>query len=282
MVGGILAAVSAPLSDAVIIAVSQLVDDARVETREPSHSDLEFHISRCGLSAGDPRALGQAVGKEKRVRATLSSALENDYAAGQRLVAALLSHIRGCGGFREGSANFVGREAIANISGVVAAEGFTITPDGQLLPLLLEQLSGTALTDALHSYVRRAQRGAEDAVLVTGTGKDLLEATAAHILVERYGGYSSGSNFPTLLGQTFVALGLATPANPVKPGEPPQARMERAIFEAACAVNSLRNKTGSGHGRPFLPSLAPHEAKAAVELMGTVSGYLLTMHKEKP
>ena len=61
--------------------------------------------------------------------------------------------------------------------------------------------------------MRREKRGAENAALVTGTGKDLLEATAAHILVERWGAYSSSANFPTLLGQAFVALGFATPQN---------------------------------------------------------------------
>jgi len=35
--------------------------------------------------------------------------------------------------------------------------------------------------------VRRAKRGAADAALVTGTGKDLLEAVAAHVLQQRYG-----------------------------------------------------------------------------------------------
>jgi hypothetical protein len=59
-------------------------------------------------------------------------------------------------------------------------------------------------------YIRRAKRGSTDAALLIGTGKDLLEAVSVHILQQRYG-YSFTSNFPTLLGQVFVALGLATP-----------------------------------------------------------------------
>jgi hypothetical protein len=165
---------------------------------------------------------------------------------------------------------------------VLATEGFDLTSDGQLLPRLLDQLSGTALTDALQSYVRRAQRGAEDAILVTGTGKDLLEATAAHILAERNIALPGVTNFPALLGRTFVALRLATTAHPPVPGEPPQARIERATFETALAINTLRNRTGTGHGRPFLPALAAHEAKAAIELTGTISGFLLAMHQARP
>jgi len=34
----------APVNDAIIVAVAQLVNDAQSGTREPSHSDLEFQI----------------------------------------------------------------------------------------------------------------------------------------------------------------------------------------------------------------------------------------------
>lgn len=59
----------APITDSVIIAFARLVDDAQSETREPSHSDLEFQINRARLTAGDPKAQGQLVGKAKRIRA---------------------------------------------------------------------------------------------------------------------------------------------------------------------------------------------------------------------
>lgn len=63
---------SAPLSDSVIFAVARLVDDAQTDTREPSHSDLEFQIGRARLTAGDPKAQGQLVGKAKRIRGVLN------------------------------------------------------------------------------------------------------------------------------------------------------------------------------------------------------------------
>jgi hypothetical protein len=219
-----------PLSDTIVIAVARLVDDAQCDTREPSHSDLEFQIKRAGLSAGDPKAQGQLVGKAKRVRGTLHWAIENDAQAGGALVASLIAVIKGCGGFRESSPNFVGTNAIKDASDAFKAEGYDLASDGDLRPLLLDNLSGAELTDALEAYVRRAKRGASDAALVTGTGKDLLEATAAHVLVERYGTYSAGDNFPTLLGQAFIALDLAIPQTPAQAGEPTQKRLERALY----------------------------------------------------
>jgi hypothetical protein len=273
---------SAPLSDAIIVAVARLVDDSQSETREPSHSDIDFLVERAGLKAGDPKSQGQLVGKAKRVRAALSWALENKQDAGESLVGSLLAHLRGCGGFRATSPNYVGADIIKDAAEVFRAEGYELSVEGELRPRLLEGLSGADLTAALEVYVRRAKRGADDAALVTGTGKDLLEATAAHVLVERWGTYSSQSNFPTLLGQAFVAVGLATPQHPPQPLEPPQKRLERALYEAGCAINHLRNKEGTGHGRPWLHSVTATEARVAIQVMGAIADRLLGALKQVP
>ncbi len=269
-----------PLNDAIIVAIARLVDDAQTERRDPSHSDLEFHIGQVGLTAGDPKSQGQTVGKAKRVRSTLSWALEHNCEAGGDLVISLLNSIRGLGGFRIESPNYVGKDAIENAIEVFGTEGYELSPDGELRPKLLDNLSGKDLTQALNAYIRRAKQGAEDAALVTGTSKDLLEAVAAHILQERYGNYSSGSNFPTLLGQAFTTLNLATPQTPKETGEPPQRRIERAMYELACGINQLRNKQGTGHGRPWLPSITDAEARTSTELMGVIAEYLLRHHSE--
>ena len=123
---------SAPLSDAIILAVAKLVDDAQSETREPSHSDIEFQIVQVGLSAADPKAQGQNVGKAKRVRATLSWALEQDPSAGESLVAKLISLVRARGGFRASSPNYVGEEPIHNATAVFRTEGYEFSSDGEL------------------------------------------------------------------------------------------------------------------------------------------------------
>lgn len=272
---------SAPLSDSVIFALARLVDDAQSETREPSHSDLDFQIGRALLTAGDPKAQGQLVGKAKRLRGALSWALENNVSNGQQLVVSLLAFLRSCGGFRQGSPNYVGAEPIANAISVFRAEGFTLTQDGELRPQLLDNLSGIALTDALLLYVKRAKQGFEDAALLTGTSKDLLEATAAHILTERNGSYPERANFETLLGMTFVSLDLATPQHAVSSGEASQRKVERGMFSLAVGINAMRNKQGTGHGRPWLPTITDTEAKAAVQFMGTIAEWVLHAHARK-
>jgi hypothetical protein len=265
----------APLSDAILIAVARLVDDSQEEGwREPTHSDLDHQISRAGLRHADPRSMGQAAGKSKRLRAVLSWALDNDPGAGEKLVAYMLATIRGYGGFREGSPNYVGSEAVRNAADAFRSQGFELSSDGDLHPSVLESLGPRELTKALQAYVQRARRGVLDAALLAGTGKDLLEAVAKHVLDVRWGNHPEG-NFPALLGQAFVALGMTTPPEKPVPGEPALRRYERALYEMGCAVNTLRNKEGTGHGRPFLPTLSQAEAGNAVQSMGVICDYML-------
>lgn len=266
---------SAPLTDAVIAALARLVDDSQSPTgsRQPSHSEIEAQFQRAGLTHCDPNRAGMPIGKAKRVRGVLHWAIENDPERGERLVYLLVALVRGVGGFREGSSNFVGVDAIQDLREAFVSEGFNLTESGELLPAILETLTGQELTSALKGYVRRAQRGSLDAALVTGAGKDLVEATAAHVLVTRFGSYLENAHFPTLLGQAFTETGLCA----VKKTNPTEhEQFELALYELACAVNRLRNRQGTGHGRPFLATISDEQARSAVQSMGIIAGRLLS------
>jgi len=265
-----------PLTDAIVVAVSQLVDDSQADRRDPAHSDIEFQIDTAGLASADPgRISNRPVGKSKRVRGVLSWALSNNLPAGEKLVTGLVATVQGHGGFRTSSSNYCGAEAISNLTAAFSTQGWDLLPDGSLQPKVLDSLSGKGLTDALRTYADRARRGALDSPLLAGTAKDLLEATAAHVLAQKWGGYPSTSNFPTLLGQAFTALGLATPSDPFVSGEQAHKRMERAAYELGCALNALRNKEGTGHGRPWVGNLTPGQAKFSVESMGNIASLML-------
>jgi Abortive infection C-terminus len=264
-----------PLTEPICVAMARLIDDAQSGTREPSHSDIEFQIDKAKLAPADPGRQGKPVGKSKRVRGCLSWALSNDLPAGEMLVAGLIATVRGYGGFRTESSNYCGAEAIENLRAAFASEGWELSGDGSLQPRLLDSLSGKALTVALRAYVDRARKGALDSPLLAGTAKDLLEATAGHVLVQKWGSYSTTSNFPTLLGQAFSALGLSTPTDPVVSGEHAQRRVERVAYELGCALNALRNKQGTGHGRPWDSTVSAAYAGFAIESMGNISALML-------
>lgn len=239
------------------------MDDSQSSTgsRQPSHSEIEDQFRRAGLLDADPsRTLGRPVGKAKRVRGILQWAIEHDIEKGERLVHLVVALVRGVGGFREGSPNFVGAESIQDLREAFESEGYQLSETGELLPVVLDSLQGMALTNALNAYVRRARKGVLDAALLTGTGKDLVEAVAAHVLVQRFGNYSYSDNFPTLLGQAFVAVGLCAVK---KAGLTAEEQMDLALYDLACAVNRLRNRQGTGHGRPFLATVTPAQARSA-------------------
>lgn len=266
----------APLSDAIAFAVSKLIDDAKAEkSREPTHADLDFLFNRVKVASADPKTQGQQVGKAKRLRAVLVHCIEAAPEAGESLVAGAISMIRSKGGFRTSSPNYCGEEQIVDAIECFRVEGYVLSLDGTLSSESIDSLSGMKLTDALEAYVRRARRGSEDAALLVGTSKDLLEATAAHVITTVYGSYSQQANFPTLLGQAFTALDLATSETPRSAGEPAHRRLERAMYEAGCAVNALRNKEGTGHGRPWVSGVTDVQARASVQLMGIIASFLL-------
>ena len=187
----------------------------------------------------------------------------------------LIGMIRGFGGFRPESPNYVGSDCITDCMMAFNDGPLEMTSDGALRSRSLEGLARGTLTTALRSYVTRAQRGFEDSVLVAGTDKDLIEATAAHVLTEKYG-QSFTSDFPTLLGQSFLALGLEAQRPKQEAGGLEGARitMSVSLYELGCAVNRL-NKAGSGHGRPFVPDLSPAEVRAATEAAGLIAGRML-------
>ncbi len=269
-----------PLNDEIAVAFSQIVDDALVTKRKPSHADIDNIIHRYKLSKGDPKLSGQntSVGKAKRINAVLNWSLEYNQDAGESFIGALLSLVKGHGGFREDSQNFVGIEAIRNLQSSLKSEGFSLASDGTVTPIVLDNLSDLEMEEALKGYVRRAKKGASDAALLTGTSKDLLEAVAAYVITRILGEYPQ-KNFPTLLGLAFHLLELSTPDREDK--SKVTSRLEVSLYSLGCAVNNLRNKQGTGHGRPFLPSVSDIEAKAAIESMGMISEFLLSKLKEK-
>lgn len=267
------------LTDAIAQAVADLFD----ADRRPAHSDLDRLFERAGLSAGDPKRLHPElmIGKRKRVVAVLVHALDHDRGAGARLVVQLLAAVRGVGGFRPDSEDFVGEACVRNARGAFRERGFDLDTDGTLRPLFLDNLEGADLTEALRIYVRRARAGAGDAALVTGTGKDLLEASARHVLVQMTGNCDERMNIPMTLYHAFYAQDLATPPGDVidaweKNLDPdPRRRLAQTLYLVGLAVNKLRNSEGTGHGRPFLPAVTDLEAKIAIEAMGLVSEFVL-------
>lgn len=268
-----------PINEAVIYALAKLIGDSQTGRRDPSHSDIDFLVNKHGLL--DPTKGGTPVGKAKRLRAILTWSIENKPKIAEYFAYDFLSSVKACGGFIEGSVNYVGKNEIDSLISTLKPLGVLLSADGSLTPLVIDNLAGKELTRALEIYIARAKNGIEDAALVVGTSKDLMEAVSAHVLREIYGTYSSETNFPFLLGQAFTALGFATSAEKEQAGEHPRKNMERKMYDMACSINRLRNKQGTGHGRPWVPELTQEEAKISIEIIAIISERMLKELKKK-
>lgn len=245
--------------------------------RPPSHDELTRLFKETGLSKGDP---GTQVGKLKRMRAVVDYALANDSRAGARMVSRLIKAVRAIGGFRRESGTFVGGDTYQNLRDAYRTTGFELDSDGELRPMLLDNVPESEQHEVLATYVRRIRKGASDAPLVTSSGKDLLEATARSVLDSKGKSYS-GHDFPGTLFHAFDALNLPTPDIPAmeafrqKLSSEPGERVQQVLYLLGCEINRLRNAQGVGHGRAFPATVSDQEAKTAAQAMALISELML-------
>ncbi len=234
-------------------------------------------VMRAGLSGAEPNEqLDAKAGKVKRLRTILSFASDRKPSEGERFVRMFVDQVRATGGFRIGSSECPGAETVGSLREAFRRAGFELDSEGNLRPTVLENLDGVELTDALLTYVRRAQLGSEDAELVIGTAKNLEEATARHVLKELTGEYATRgrhAHFPVALSDAFSALGFEV--SKVELHRDPHRAFQQALFLLACAVNRLRNDRGDGHGRPEQSIATALEGKLSAKSAGLVCEFLL-------
>lgn len=248
----------------------------------PRNDELDRVISRLHLTRFDPAEYEDKTSKRRRVRTVLAATIESDPATGRELVSQLIMLIRAKDGFQPGSEHYPGDDAVTRLKSAFARAGFELTDDGELRAAVLDGLEGRELSAALRAYVERARAGSSDAALLVGTSKDLVEATAKHILTE--GGHDAGPHrsFPKVLEEAFRSLGLA-PANwqdsnarrALLNASTPWDRVVQALHVLGMEINSLRNAQGTGHGRATLPELTELQSRVTAEAAAVVASLLL-------
>ena len=249
-----------PLTDEIASAIERHLIDAI------SHSDLDAEIGRTSLVDKDP---GSSYGKAHRLRSVLTWAIDSHLEAGRELVDKLFSRLRGRRGFDD--IDEAGRDDLRRAFRGADCE---LTEGGEFRPLMLDNLTGRELSAALRNYVQRAKAGHEDAALVAGTGKDLLEAVASDLCDETRAN-NKQLPFPKRLARAFRRLGMAFEGHAGDPLSAHAHDLEKSMYNLACSINRLRNSEGTGHGRPWLPRIVGDEAKAATEFMGVIAEYML-------
>lgn len=250
----------------------------------PSHNQLRDAFTRHGLNHLDPAPDGRTsngthMGKMKRVRHMFASPAAHTMTAGLPLARELVGLCRAHGGFNPDSESYAGSGRVTQLVQALVPLGLTLDPDGSVRQTVIDNLSGTELTAELRSYVDRINSNPDDAPLQVGTGKELDEAAARHVLKELLGDYSVSDNFPVTLTSAFTAIGMATPTELPKLDPDPHRAVDQCLFLLATAVNRLRNDAGTGHGKPDPPrktaALSPAEARLVARATALVAGALL-------
>ncbi|WP_396908116.1 abortive infection family protein [Mycolicibacterium sp.] len=252
----------------------------------PSHDQLDQAFARHGLADGDPAPRGRArdggnLGKAKRVRRIFVYAADNDPSAGLALAQQLVALLRADGAFTPTLPEYAGPHKIGRLVAPFKRLGLTLTESGELGPTVIDNLQGTELTDTLRGYVRRINLNPDDPELQIGTGKELDEATARHVLMQRTGTYPVGGaagNFPMTLAGAFAALGFEMPGN-IKLDDDPHAAVQKCLFLLGKEINRLRNEAGTGHGKPGPPTktkpLTAKQARLVARATALLAGAML-------
>lgn len=240
-----------------LVEVSAVLGDFFEDGKGPSRDQLDQAFARTRLATGDPAPAGRTpqgapLDKTKRIRQVLVHATDHDPAAGLRLAQQIVALQRADGACTPALADYAGPQKIDRLRDAFARVGFTLDANGALRPTVIDNLAGTQLTQALRSYVDRINLNPDDAPLQIGTGKELDEATARHVLEERTGSYPTGGlagSYPVTLAGAFTAMGFTVPPQ-VPLDKDPHRQVQECLFLLGFAVNRLRNDAGTGHGRP--------------------------------
>lgn len=256
--------------------------DGRHGYAGPSHDQLTVAIRRAGLEAYDPRRTEPQVGKTRRIRRVLMDATDHRPAAGFELAKQVIAELRAAGSFDARLDDYAGDDKVAKLRNALDGLGYDLSRSGAVQAKVINNLHGSELTAALQAIVRRMNVNPDDAELHLGSGKDLDEAAARHVLEERTGSYPVGGhagNFPVTLANAFTVLGLAVPTSLPPLDSDPHREVQQCLYLLAIAVNRLRNDAGTGHGHPSGPKrtspLAPAESRLVARATALIAGALV-------
>jgi hypothetical protein len=157
-------------------------------------------------------------------------------------------------------------------------EGWSLSEDGVLTPLVLANFETSNLRPAINAHIARTQRATEDPSLLLGIAKDLLETVSRYVLNElKVDLPRTNPDFDELLFFALNNLQLH-PVNVTVTDEVSKAQLEvfDGLLKAARGVNSLRNLDETGHGRFGLPKNTAITARAVVQAAGVMAQRMVT------
>ena len=243
----------------------------------PSHARIEEVLNDAGLPTARE---SEWEGKATRVRRILRGVIANVFepARGSQFVEEVLAAIRAHGGFDPSSPRFSGPLAIAAAKRAFAGVGWELTDDGTLHPVTLADIPNEDLRPVLEKALLRIRHASthDDIALLLGQAKELLETTAKHVLDTLDWPYRANADFGELMHHARDRL-LLLPQNVDANSDSAQATkpLFDGIGKIVAAIDDLRRKEGTGHGRTKLPTTESPTAIFVVRTSANIAELML-------
>jgi len=246
----------------------------------PSHSGLDTIFGKLAIDSPETDPQGRNINKVKRLRAAFDKADARGEETTISLVKEIVEEMRFKGVFA--STDEQTREMIGALRVSLERAGGRLTDHGRLEPLTLGpaiEAGGRQTVDRLQSRLRDPSL---DPGAILGTSKDLLEATAKHLLKE-YSPDTPAGDMPGVVGQAMRAAGLSSiPREIDSTNAKAVAVLRQQVLRTADAVTSTRNTAGDGHGHLEPTDVSPELADYIRYLTLAHVAYLLSEAKGGP
>lgn len=240
----------------------------------PSHTGLDDIFSRRGINVPQVDEHGENLSKARRLRAAFDAEETRGEGAVKWLVNDVVEEMRFQSVFTNPTPGRL--ELIDRLRIALAAAGATLDADGRIQSKFVGPsiaAGGRETVDRLQTLLRRDDL---DPGSILGTSKDLLEATAKHLLHEHDTEARPG-DMPGIVPQAMRAAGLATkPGEIASPNAKAIAGLREQVVKTAAAVAPLRNKGGDGHGHLEPTDVSPQLADYIRHLTLAAVAYLLS------
>ena len=265
-----------PWATDVALNLSRLME----KTWYPSRGGLDAIFGKLAINSPETDRQGSSISKVTRLRRAFDQADARGEQAVVNLVKELIEEMRFKGVFS--STDEQTQELVSALRASLVQAGARLTDEGRLEPLTL----GPAIEAGGRETVNRLQSRLRDPLLdpgaILGTSKDLLEATAKHLLKEHSPEVRAG-DMPGVVGQAMRAAGLSTiPGEIDSTNAKAVAALRQQVIKTAEAVTSTRNTGGDGHGHLEPTDVSPELADYIRHLTLAAVAYLLAEVQHTP
>lgn len=240
----------------------------------PSQSGLDDIFRKRGIDVPQIDDRGESWNKVRRLRAAFDAATVQGEVAVKWLVVDIVEEMRFKDVFT--SRDPTSLELIEELRVALAGAGANLDLEGRIHPRYAGPEVAAGERDTVDRLQKILRKDDLDPGSILGTAKDLLEATAKHLLREHDPEARPG-DMPGIVTQAMSAAGLPTKPNEIdSPNAKAIAGLRNQVTKTAAAVAPLRNNGGDGHGHLEPTDVTPELADYIRHLTLAAALYLLS------